>query len=153
MMIIAVSGGIASMVAFVIMRGRVPWGAGFELDQRHKLLFLCSIRGLDLEAQRYRDTTSDVTYWFESDWFSKLAISDPGGEDANKRKQVLQDLLEYGSSAIAKNSRGVIHYNIARILEAQGQKEEANKHLKLAQDFAEDEVKRRLRVDPVFGKK
>jgi len=155
--IIALSGALAAMAAIIastrkgLRRILLAGPTAAYPDQRQALIFLCGIHGLDSEMQLYRDVSSEVTYWSESDRFSTIAIRNPTGEDANKRRRVLEDLLEY--TRVSEISRGIVHYNIARIMKAQGLNEKAEAYLKKARILAEDEVAKRLKVDPIFREK
>ena len=70
------------------------------------------------------------------------------GEEAEKRKHVLEDLLKY--TKVHPKSEGIIHYNIARIAKAQRNEEEANKHLEEAKKTIPELVKTRIALDPIW---
>lgn len=122
-----------------------------EDDQRYVLSYLCGIYNLNSEVERYLNMPSEASYWSEADRFAMLAVEDPTGEDTEKRKHVLKDLLKYAE--VASLSEGIIHYNIARIAKAQSKEEEADDHLKKAEKIIPELVKTRLEIDPIFGKK
>lgn len=128
-----------------------PKHSSTHATQRGILSYLCGIHNLNSEVENYLKMPSDVTYWSEADRFAMLAVEDPTGEDAEKRKHVLNDLLKYAE--IASLSEGIIHYNIARIAKAQSKEEEADDHLKKAEKIMPELVKTRLEIDPIFGKK
>ena len=117
-------------------------------DQRQILSYLCGIHKLNSEVERYLNMSSEASYWSESDRFAMLVIEDPTGEEAEKRKQVLRDLLEY--ARINPSSKGIIHYNIARIAKAQNNKEEADRHLEEAKKIIPKLVKTRVGLDPIW---
>lgn len=128
-----------------------PKHSATHATQRGILSYLCGIHNLNSEVENYLKMPSGVTYWSEADRFAMLAVEDPTGEDAEKRKQVLKDLLKYAK--IASLSEGIVHYNIARIAKAQSKEEEADDHLKKAEKIMPELVKTRLEIDPIFGKK
>ena len=94
--------------------------------------------------------SSEASYWAESDRFAMLALENPTEEDAEKRRQVLEDLLKY--TKVRPKSEGIIHYNIARIAKAQRNEEEANKHLEEARKIIPELVKTRIDLDPIWKK-
>lgn len=117
-------------------------------DQRQILSYICGINELNSEVERYLNMSSEASYWAESDRFAMLALENPNGEDAEKRKHVLEDLLKY--TKITVKSEGIIHYNIARIAKAQRNEEEANKHLEEAKKTIPKLVKIRIALDPIW---
>lgn len=119
-------------------------------DQRQILAYVCGIHNLDAEVERYLNMPSEVSYWAESDRFSMLAVKNPAGEDSERRKQVLKDLLEY--TQVHRSSAGIVHYNIARIAKAQGKDEEANDHIEKAKRLIPRLLKSRVELDPIWGK-
>ncbi len=120
-------------------------------DQRQILSYLCGIHKLNAEVERYLNMPSKTSYWSESDRFAALASKKPKGAEAEKRKHVLKDLLKY--AYVHKSSRGIVHYNIARIAKAQGKKKEADVHLKQAKDIIPKLIETRIKLDPIWKKK
>ncbi len=121
-----------------------------EGDQRQILSYLCGVYKLNSEVERYLNMSSEASYWAESDRFAMLALENPTEEDAEKRRQVLEDLLKY--TKVRPKSEGIIHYNIARIAKAQRNEEEANKHLEEARKIIPELVKTRIDLDPIWKK-
>jgi len=128
-----------------------PKHSATHATQRGILSYLCGIHNLNSEVERYLNMPSEASYWSEADRFAMLAVEDPTGEDTEKRKHVLKDLLKYAE--VASLSEGIIHYNIARIAKAQSKEEEADDHLKKAEKIIPELVKTRLEIDPILGKK
>ena len=95
--------------------------------------------------------SSEVSYWAESDRFAMLAVENPTGEDSERQKQVLKDLLQY--TQVHPSSEGIVHYNIARIAKAQGEDEEADDHLEKAKKLIPKLIETRVKLDPIWGKK
>ena len=125
---------------------------GLEGDQRQVLAYLCGVHGLYDEVNQYLTNQTDVSYWSESDKYASLAIQDITSPIAEKRKIILQDLLQYMKD-IHKPSIGIIHYNIARISKAQGKDDEADKHLEEANKYIREEIKTRSNMDPLWDEK
>lgn len=119
-------------------------------DQRKILSFLCGLHNLPREVERYLNMPSKTSYWAESDRMAMLAVKNLTGEDAEKRKKILKDLLDY--AAISTSSRSIIHYNIARIDKAQGNNDESESHLKEAKKHISKLIETRLKLDPIFKK-
>lgn len=116
--------------------------------QRQILSYLCGIHKLNLDVERYLNMPSEASYWAESDRFAMLAIENPAGEEAEKRKHVLEDLLKYAK--IQSKSEGIVHYNIARIAKAQKNEKEANEHLEEAKKIIPQLIKIRVELDPIW---
>lgn len=115
-------------------------------DQRQILAYLCDIRGLEKDSEQYRRMPSRISYWSEADRFASLAIKKPRSDEAVKRRKVLEDLLAYAE--IESTSEAIVHYDIARIANAQGVPREAREHLAQAQKLAPKLVKTRTELQP-----
>lgn len=120
-------------------------------DQRQILSYLCGVHKLNSEVERYLNMPSEASYWSESDRFAMLAVENPMGEDLERRKQVLKDLLEYAQ--VHRSSEGIVHYNIARIAKAQGKDEEADDHLEKAKRLIPKLIETRVKLDPIWRNK
>jgi len=150
----AVAGSIAGLGTMLLMmrrRGLLPITPQDEGDQKYVLAYLCEIHSLSDDAERYRNMVPKVTYWSESDRLTTLALQSPKTEEAQKRKAVLKDLLQYG--AVADESRGMIHYNIARIAKAEGKEEEFEEHITKAKKLSPKVVAKRLGLESIQKKK
>lgn len=118
-------------------------------DQNLILAYLCGITSLKDEEKKYREITGGLQYWAESDRMAKYAIENSKDrEGIEKRKQVLLKLIEYGR--VAKESKGLIYYNLARISKVQKNKNDVEKYLKEAETFSPELVKKRIKIERFF---
>ena len=150
--------GYSVLVALLIMRKRRTYpfaklGKIFDSethgdDQNEVMAYLFNIHGLPHTAEDYLKRYRIPSYWSESDYIATLAIQDKDQELIEIRKKVLIDLLEYAS--VAPSSEGIIHYNIARVAQYQGNIEEKNRHIEQAKKVIPKLLKTRMKLDPVF---
>jgi hypothetical protein len=117
-------------------------------DQNEIIAYLFNIHDLPEIAETYLKRHRRPSYWSEADHIAATAIHENNPEIAEKRKQILIDLLSYAS--IAPSSQGIIHYNIARIAKHQGDNAESNKHLDEAEKLIPQLLKKRMKLDPIF---
>jgi len=118
-------------------------------DQRRILSYLSGICGLKEEAERYDNLPNEVSYLSESDRLSRLAME---GDRVYARKviNVFLKLLNYTS--VAKLSKGVIYYNLAKIeFYFWGNTDEYKSYMFKAESFAKKIVDTRKGVD-IFWK-
>ena len=140
---------IGSIMFFLYWKIEEDKGLHTEADQKGILAYLCELHDLDLDAKRYRDMVSKVSYWAESDYLSRLAIKNPKPEYANNIKQVLIDLLNY--ARVVEKSKGIINYDIAIIAKHQNNQKEADEHLEEAKKIIPGLIQKRLKLDPIWN--
>jgi hypothetical protein len=114
--------------------------------QNEILAYLCGLHGLMNDVQEYLSKPCDTSYWAEADRFAAIAVANPTADEAEKRKNVLKDLLEYAS--VASLSVGIIYYDVARIAFAQAKHDEAKENLKKAKQHAGRLIDIRLKLEP-----
>lgn len=88
-------------------------------NQNEIFVYLCSIHGLTNDVNEYLSVRREILYRTESDRFATIALDNPFSEEAEKRKKILEQLIEFAPH-MATSSRAIVHFNIARILFAQG---------------------------------
>ena len=112
------------------------------------LSYLCDIHDLKLEAEEYRKAKYQIEYWSEADRIGKLGLINPKSDVTEKWKNVLFDLIDY--AGVTEDSIGIIYYNIARIENAQGNKDDADKHLLKAKKYSNGIIDMRVKIDPIM---
>lgn len=117
-------------------------------DQKHIIAYICGLHGLVDEVDRLLSFPSDVSYWSEVDRMTSKAINSDDKGLIDKIKLILLDLVKYAS--IAESSQGIIHYNLARLEKHQGNNEEADKQIAVANNYNSNIIKTRLEIDPSF---
>lgn len=133
----AVAAAYTGLATLLVFRRRVQtlsvFGRDIALSDKHSddqneiLAYLCGIHGLADDMQDYLARPRKTSYWAEADRHAALAESDPTSPEAESRKHVLADLLEYAS--VAPLSRSIVQFDIARIANAQGNQTEAEEYL------------------------
>lgn len=146
------AGGLTLRSTLMKMRKSISSGVGSDGEQKGVLAYLCEIHGLNDDARTYRSMVQEAKYWSESDRLAMESRMEPLGEMAQRRKQVLKDLLEYAGS-IATQSLGIVHYNVALIAKARGEENEAEEHLKEARKLIPEILEKRMKLDPIWKKK
>ena len=129
--------------------------AGFDVDDSHHsgdqnevIAYLFGLHGLHEQVEYYLRKAEGCSYWSESDRIASLAIHT---EDVALREKcviILTDLLTYAS--FAPSSKGIIHYNLARIGRKMGNKNETDRHLVEARKTIPRLLSTRLALDPLF---
>jgi hypothetical protein len=140
----------ASGLATRLLRSKsrsLTWSAE---DQRQVLAYICRVHGLADLAERYSTQTHETTYWAEADRLGQDAI-DAGGERMEMIEHALLALTEYDKD-FARASIAIVYYNVALINRAKSNEAECEKYLQLAKDTSDDEIQRRLKVDPRLRK-
>ena len=123
---------------------------GKHVDDENKILaYICGLYGLLDDVENYLTRQGNTSYWAEADRISSLAIANAKTANAEKRKQVLLDLLEYAS--LSNTSESIINYDIARISLAQGNVEESKTFLEVAIKKGGRLIKTRLKIDSSFN--
>jgi len=118
-------------------------------NQKEVLAYICEINGLDQDAAYYRSFNGDVTYWSESDRITQMAIKDPSSELTSKRKEVLENLIDYKNS-IHPRSKSIIFFDLAKIAYAQGKLDEVDSYLDKAKKLSNQIIEKRLAIDPII---
>jgi hypothetical protein len=119
-------------------------------DQNMVIAYLCGLHGLLDDVENYLARKNNTSYWAEADRLSAIAMANPKSDEAENRKKVLLDLLEYAS--IASLSEAIIHYDIARVAFAQNKIEEAQVHLERAKKVGGKLIDTRLKIEPNLSK-
>ena len=144
--LVAAFAGLMAGAVQLIARRRFGAKAGVHSDDQRKVLaYLFGIRGRTTEAEHYLRMTSDVSYWSEADYLAATALESKDNALIAATSQVLTDLLAY--ARVAPESVGIIHYNLARLAEAQGKPAEHDTHLSLAKREIPKLLEERLRID------
>ena len=137
------------LVALMSLR-RGPLAKLFSGDQRDDLAFLSTVQGLHEEAERHHLAADGSTYWMEAERLGSIALKDLESNASAAAQRVLTGLLEY-AKPIARASRGVIHYNLARIEMARGNDTEARASLDAAKKYlGRRAARQRVSVDPLL---
>lgn len=147
--LIGVTTGLVFLQAIFRVAIRSKGEKRYGDDQRQVLAYVCGIHGLTAEVDRYLSQLPKASYWAEADRLAGVAIASNNPETTQQIKSALKDLLEY-DVAIAKSSRGLICYNLARMAAAAGDSEEIREYLEQARSQAPALVDARVKLDPVF---
>lgn len=146
--IIALSSAFAGLFALTMTGSRLR-GSYRGGDQNRVLAFLFGNYGLKDEMEKYLEREKIVAYWSEAD---KLGVLAKSSDDTMKNiyKSILKDILVYAPK-IAKKSKGIIYYNIARIEAIQGNDAEKQKNISEAKKLmSKKEIENRMKIDPIF---
>ena len=137
----------AAAVYLVVKRGTFDVISGKHREVQNQVMaYLCGLHGLIDDVQEYLSRPPGSTsYWAEADRLAAIALVNPGSEQAEKRKNVLKNLLDYAS--MADLSRAITHYDIARIAFAQGKVDEAKTNLTRARQYGPRLIKIRLTLE------
>jgi hypothetical protein len=144
-MLVTVSAmGLAT--SFMILKKGFRTSDARYTSQNDCLGYLCGNHELYSEMNRYYDT-NDIYFRNEADRLTALAIRNPA--DRKKIELVLMNLLEY-SDHLSSGSRGIIHFNLAKIAKINGNTEKEKQNMELAKKYAKKTTEARLRIDPIF---
>ncbi|MCX5867788.1 MAG: hypothetical protein NT009_10015 [Proteobacteria bacterium] len=141
---------------FLIKTRRLPSskiGRFFDTDthsdhQNEIIAYLFNMHGLTEIAEEYLKRQRIPSYWSEADYIAAVAVESDDPNIKEKRKRILIDLLSY--AVISPSSKGIIHYDIARIAKSQKRNEECDEHINAAKDIIPKLLKKRLSLDPIF---
>lgn len=146
---IAIVAAFAGLLTTLAIRQRTSaFGISFGGEQREVFLYLCGVHKLYSEVEKYSIRQSRTSYWSESDRFAALALENLDTE-SEKRKKVLIDLVEYAN--MAKSSKGIVYYNIARIAKAQENDQEAKEFLEKAKKIVPKLIDKRINLDGLLS--
>lgn len=150
------SGRRPSSISFLGITVPIPGGNQRVIDGKHRedqnkvLAYLCGLHGLLDDVENYLNRQCDTSYWAEADRFSAVAMVDPKSDEAENRKKVLLDLIQYAS--VASLSEAIINYNIARIAFAQNSIIEADVYLNKAKISGGKLIENRLKIETNLSK-
>ena len=129
--------------------GNVIDDEGKHRDEQNQVIaYLCGIHGIEQQADRYLTINRRTSYWSEMDRLASLGINSNNKELAEKFKNVLIDLLDYAQ--IAKSSRGIGYYNLARIEKFLGNENASVDYLRKAKNLIPKLLDKRIKLDPIF---
>lgn len=110
--------------------------------------YICGIHGLQGEVDRYLALPNLTSYWSEMDRLASLGVNQQNQSTANRQILILKDIMKYTTMAVG--SRGIGHYNLARLYKSLEDKANCDLNLKSANKLIPDLLKLRLSVDPLF---
>jgi hypothetical protein len=122
------------------------------LEPRLTLAYLCRVHGLSDLADQYQHQTHPATYWAEADRLSDIAVNT---EDEGLREKILALLagLPNYVSDMGKNSRGIVCFDVARILISEGREDDAKRLIEMAIELCPEFASKRIKLDPLFSDK
>src|SRR6185436_6530666 len=104
--------------------------------------------GLDRQVERYLALPQETTYWAEMDRLASIAVTSKDDDLRKKVVVIIGDLIEY--AGMAKRSRGIGYYNLARLYKTLKDEALAKSYLDKANDEIPKLLKTRLKLDPLF---
>ena len=121
---------------------------GASGEQKNTLASLLAMYGYPDRAKSYLQSNSSRQYWVEADLLASEAING----DEKLRSDSIEILKAISKiEVIAKGSKAVVLYNIARIAKFNDSDSEISvEYLDLAKELDSGEIDRRLSVDPIF---
>jgi hypothetical protein len=119
-------------------------------DQRQVLASICRMHNLNKLANEYLERQTDTFYWSEADRLGQIAIDTADPNERAAIIRVLNTLIKYPLTNMSGTAKGVIRYNLARIMFVEGDVETAKKEVKAARKEFRAEIDFRLSVDPLL---
>lgn len=158
--LIALIGAYAGVFSFIIStkRGReilsriiqhILHGHYMDIDeQKYVIASTLSLYGYPEKAKEYLNNGNDRFFWVESDLLAAEAIK--GDEKLKKDTLDILDIIS-NLSYIAKKSKAICFYNIARIYKSlESNNEKVKENITKAIQLDESTIKKRISIDPLF---
>jgi hypothetical protein len=118
-------------------------------DQRDVTAFVFAANGFNEEAQWTRNSERELSYWAEGDRLTEKVLEAGAPENIRRAIECLKALLNYG--AIHDTSELLIHFDIARLAAAIGDKDAAFRHLSIARDRHHPVIETRVKMVPALS--
>jgi hypothetical protein len=144
---VALAAAYAGLFSIFITRRLLPkWVGRHSDDQREVLAYLCGMHGLLAEAEHLLQMPRRTSYWAQADRLGNRGVLKEHETQRGAYKNVLADLLVYTTPADL--SKGIVHYNIAKITLAAGDRAAFKQHIELAEKFGGRLIRTRIQIDP-----
>ena len=118
-------------------------------DQREVFAYVLGLHGFQIEADRVL-SSEKLTYWVQSDRLTSRVLAAQAEAPIRRMQFVLKGVLAYADH-MAASSKGIVHYNMARLAKAVGDDATVEYELANANALIPDLLLRRLKLDPLFG--
>lgn len=151
MMVISAVISILSVALMLLLRrtiNRDKYNKKHSDDQKSILGYLCNCVGLKTNSDYFYHLETDTSYWAESDKLCIAAINSNDTDTINKTIDLFEHLLDYAN--IADGSKGIIHFNKAKLYVKINKQSEAKSEIELAKKLRKGVIELRLKYDPVF---